>query len=82
MRYSLNKPIIMNSGKDKENVKQKVAQNSYNTLINESKETNQSVQPNSMSKNCTKLNEICTQNNKNSKGFRSYENDRFSFAKR
>ena len=54
--------IIMNSGKDKENVKQKVAQNLYNALINESKETNQNVQPNSISKNCKKLNEICTQN--------------------
>ena len=35
--------IIMNSGKDKENVKQKVAQNLHNALINESKETNQNV---------------------------------------
>ena len=52
----------MNSGKDKENVKQKVAQNLYNALINESKETHQNVQPNSISKNCKKLNEICTQN--------------------
>ena len=52
----------MNSGKDKENVKQKVPQNLYNALINESKETNQNVQPNSISKNCKKLNEICTQN--------------------
>ena len=54
--------IIINSGKDEENVKEKVAQNLYNTLINESKETNQNVQPNSISKNCKKLNEICTQN--------------------
>ena len=52
----------MNSGKDKENVNQKVAQNLYNALINESKETNQNVQPNSISKNCKKLNEICPQN--------------------
>ena len=52
----------MNSGKDKENVKQKVAPNLYNALINESKETNQNVQSNSISKNCKKLNEICTQN--------------------
>ena len=54
--------IIMNSGKDKENVKQKVAQNLYNALINESKGTNKNVQRNSVSKNCKKLNEICTQN--------------------
>ena len=54
--------IIINSGKDKENVKQKVAQNLYNALINESKETNQNVLPNSISKNCKKLNEIFTQN--------------------
>ena len=57
-----NNYIIMNSGKDKENVKQKVAQNLYNALINESKETNQNVQPNSIGKNFKKLNEICTQN--------------------
>ena len=43
--------IIMSCGKDKENVKQKVAQNLYNTLINESRETNQNVQQNSISKN-------------------------------
>ena len=52
----------MSSCKDKENVKQMVAQNLYNTLINESKETNQNVQPNSVGKNCKILNEICTQN--------------------
>ena len=40
----------------------KVAQNLYNTLVSESKETNQNVQPNYISKNCKKLNEICTQN--------------------
>ena len=45
-------------GKNKENVKQKVAKNLYNAFINESKETNQNVQPNSISKNCKKLNEI------------------------
>ena len=54
--------IIMNSGKDKENVKQKVEQSLYNSLINESKETNQNIQPNSISRNCIKVNEICTQN--------------------
>ena len=54
--------IIMNSGEDKENVKQKVGQNSYNALINKSKEIIENVQPNSISKNCKKLNEICTQN--------------------
>ena len=48
--------IIMSSGKDKENVKQKVAQNLYYTLSNESKETNQNVEQNSISKNCKKLN--------------------------
>ena len=52
----------MNSGKDKENVKQKVAQNLYSALIDESKEANQIIQPNSISKNCKKLNKICTQN--------------------
>ena len=52
----------MNSGQDKEDVKQKVAHNLYNALINESKETNQNVKPISISKNCKKLNEICTQN--------------------
>ena len=52
----------MNSGKDKENVNQKAAQNLCNALINELKETNQNVQPNSISKNCKKLNEIYTQN--------------------
>ena len=48
--------------KIKKNVKQRVAQNLYNALINESKETNQNVQPHSISKNCEKLIEICTQN--------------------
>ena len=43
-------------------MKQKVAQNLYNTSINKSTETNHNVQPNSISKNCKKLNEICTQN--------------------
>ena len=52
----------MSSGKDKQNIKQKVTQHLYNTFINKSKETNQNVQPNSISKNCKKLNEICTQN--------------------
>ena len=51
----------MSSGKDKENVKQKVAQNLYNTSINKSTETNQNVQPNPLNNNCEKLNEICTQ---------------------
>ena len=50
----------MSSGEDNKNLKQKVAQNLYNTLINESRETNQNVQPNSISKNCKKLNTICT----------------------
>ena len=36
--------------------------NLYQTLINESKKTNQNDQPNFISKNCKKLNEICTQN--------------------
>ena len=40
----------MSSGKDKYNVKQKVTQNFYNTLISVSKEANQIVQPNSISK--------------------------------
>ena len=35
--------VIMSSGKDQENAKQKLAQNLYNTLINELKETNQNV---------------------------------------
>ena len=52
----------MSSGKDKDNVKQKVARNLYQTLINESEKTNQNEQPNFISKNCIKLNEICTQN--------------------
>ena len=52
----------MNSGKDKENVKQMVAQNLYNALINESKETNQNVQQIRLVKICKKINEICTQN--------------------
>ena len=52
----------MSSGKDKESVKQKVAQNLYKTLINESEETHQNIPPNSISKNCKKSNEICAQN--------------------
>ena len=54
--------IITSSGKDKDNVKQKVAWNLYQTLINESEKTNQNDQPNFITKNCKKLNEICTQN--------------------
>ena len=54
--------IIMSSGKDKDNVKQRVARNLYHTLINESEKTNQNNQPNFISKNCKKLNEISTQN--------------------
>ena len=40
----------MSSDKDEENVKPKGAQNLYKTLINESKQTNRNVQPNSISK--------------------------------
>ena len=52
----------MSSGKDKDNVKQRVARNLYQTLINESEKTYQNDQPNFISQNCKKLNEICTQN--------------------
>ena len=52
----------MSSCKDKDNVKQSVARNLYQTLINESEKTYQNDQPNFISKNCKKLNEICTQN--------------------
>ena len=54
--------IIMSSGKDKDNVKQRVVRNLYQTLINESEKTYQNDQPNFISKNCKKLNEIWTQN--------------------
>ena len=54
--------IIMGSRKDKDDVKQRVAPNLYQTLINESEKTYQNDQPNFISKNCKKLNEICTQN--------------------
>ena len=54
--------IIMSSGKDKDNVKQRVARNLYQILINESKKTYQNDQPNFIRKNCKKLNEICTKN--------------------
>ena len=50
--------IIMSSGKDKDNVKQRVVRNLYQTLINESEKTYQNDQPNFISKNCKKLNEI------------------------
>ena len=50
--------IIMSSGKDIDNVKQRVARNLYQTLINESEKTCQNDQPNFISKNCKKLNEI------------------------
>ena len=49
-------------GNDKDNVKQNVARNLYQTLINESEKTNQSEQLNFICKNCKKLNEICTHN--------------------
>ena len=52
----------MSSGKDKDNVKQRVARNLYQTLINQSEKTSQKDQPNFISKNCKKLNEICAQN--------------------
>ena len=52
----------MSSGKDKDNVKKRVAQNLYQSLINEWEKTYQNNQPNYISKNCKKLNEICTQN--------------------
>ena len=35
----------MSSGEDKDNVKQKVARNLYQTLFNESEKTNQNDQP-------------------------------------
>ena len=50
--------IIMSSGKDKDNVKQRVARDLYQTLINESEETNQNDQLNFIGKNCKELNEI------------------------
>ena len=54
--------LIINSGKDKDNVKQMVARYLYQTLINESKKTYQNDQQNFISKNCKKLNKIFTQN--------------------
>ena len=54
--------IIISSGKDKNNVKQRVARNLYQTLINESEKTNQNAKPNFISKNYKKLNKICTPN--------------------
>ena len=48
--------IIMSSGKDKGNVKQRVAWNLYQTLINESEKYYQNDQPNFITKNCKKLN--------------------------
>ena len=47
----------MSSGKDKDNVKQKVARNLYQTLINESEKTNQNEQP-FFGLICKKLSEI------------------------
>ena len=38
--------MIMSSGKDKDNVKQKVARNYYQTLINEPEKTNENDQQN------------------------------------
>ena len=52
----------MSSGKDKDNLKQRLARNLYQILINESEKTYQNDQPNFISKNCKKLNKICTQN--------------------
>ena len=52
----------MGCGKDKDNVKQRVARDLYQTLINESEKTYQNDQPNFITENCKKLNEICTQN--------------------
>ena len=52
----------MSSGVEKYNVKQKVARKLYQIWINESEKTNQNGQPNFISKNCKKLNEIWTQN--------------------
>ena len=43
-------------------MKQRVARNLYQTLINESGKIYQYDKPNFISKNCKKLNEICTQN--------------------
>ena len=54
--------IIMSGGKDKYNLKQRVARSLYQSLINESEKTYQNDQPNFISKNCKKLNKICTQN--------------------
>ena len=51
----------MSSGKDKDNIKQRVVPNLYQSLINESEKNYQNDQPNFISKNCKKLNEICTQ---------------------
>ena len=50
----------MSSSKDKENGKQKVAGNWYQTLISNSKKTNENAQLNFISINCKKLNEIFT----------------------
>ena len=63
----------MSSGKDKDNVKQKVARNLYQILINESEKTYQNDQPNFISENCKKLNEICTQNNFDIQNIRFYK---------
>ena len=52
----------MSSGNDKDNVQQKVARILYQTLSHESEKTNQNDQPNFISKNFKRLNEICTQN--------------------
>ena len=52
----------MSSGKGKDNVKQKIARNWYQTLINESEKTYQNDKPNFINKNCKKLNKICNQN--------------------
>ena len=54
--------IIISSSKDRDNVKERVVQKLYQTLINESEKTYQNHQPNFISKNCKKLNEICTHN--------------------
>ena len=51
----------MSSGKDKNNVKQKVAQNWYQTLIIESEKINEN-KPNFIRKNCKKSNKTSSQN--------------------
>ena len=47
--------IIMSKCKDKDNIKQQVARNLYQTLINESEKTNQHDQQNFISNNCKKF---------------------------